>query len=87
MNQREKRDRLPSGEALRRAADGIVGWWETAYLAAGDPVLPKRFSEEARASLPGLSGVHGIPGHDEILAAVALQRLRLRRDQGVPEWP
>ncbi len=87
VNQNQKRDRLPSGEALRRAEDGIVGWWDAAYLVPGDLVLPRRFGEEARASLPGLSGLDGIPGHDEVLAAVALQRLRLRRDQGVPEWP
>ena len=87
VNQHEKRDRLPSGEALRRAADGIVGWWEDAYLVPGDLVLPRRFSEEARASLPGLSGMDSMPPVDEVLAAVALQRLRLRRNQGVPEWP
>ncbi len=87
VNQHEKRDRLPSSEALHRAGDGIVSWWEAAYLVPGDLVLPSRFGEEARASLPGLSGQSGIPGHDEVLAAVSLQRLRLRRDQGVPEWP
>ena len=26
VNQNEKRDRLPSGEALRRAGDGITAW-------------------------------------------------------------
>lgn len=87
MNQHEKRDRLPSSEALHRAGDDIVSWWESAYLVSGDIVLPSRFGEEARASLPGLSGQGGIPGHDEVLAAISLQRLRLRRDQGVPEWP
>ena len=87
VNQHEKRDRLPSGEALHRAADGIFEWWDAAYLVPGDLVLPRRFGEEACASLPGLSGLDGIPGNDEVLAAVALQRLRLRRDQGVLEWP
>jgi hypothetical protein len=86
VNQHEKRDRLPSGEALRRDADGIVGWWNAAYFRPGNPILPRRFGDEARASLPGLSGLDGIPGHDEVLAAMFLQRLRLRRDQGVPEW-
>ncbi len=87
VNRHEKRDRLPSGDALRRAAGGIVGWWDGAYLVPGDLVLPGRFGEEARASLPGLSGKGGTPAVDEVLAAVSLQRLRLRRDQGVPEWP
>ena len=55
VNQREKRDRLPSNEALHRAGDGIVSWWECAYLVSGDLVLPSRFGEDARASLSGLS--------------------------------
>lgn len=87
VNQNEKRDRLPSDEALRRAADGIARWWDAAYLTPGDLVLPRRFGEEARASLPGLSSLDGMPPVDEVMAAVSLQRLRLRRDQGVPEWP
>lgn len=87
VNQHEKRDRLPSSEALRRAGDSIVAWWTSAYHLPGDPVLSRRFSEESRASLPGLSRLDTMPGHNEVLAAVALQRLRLRRDQGVPEWP
>ena len=87
VNRYEKRDRLPSSEALHRAADSIVSWWDGAYLVPGDLVLPARFGEEARASLPGLSDPNGIPGVNEVLAAVSLQRLRLQRDQGVPEWP
>ncbi|MGI4803034.1 MAG: methyltransferase domain-containing protein [Janthinobacterium lividum] len=87
VNQHQKRDRLPSGEALRRAADGIFNWWNAAYLVQNDLVMPRKFVEEARASLPGLSGVDGIVGNDKLMAAVALQRLRLRRDQGIPEWP
>jgi len=86
LNQHEKRDRLPSDKTLRRAADGIVAWRDAAYLGPSDPVLPHRFGEEARASLPGLSGLDGIPEHTEVLTAVSLQRLRLRRDQAVPEW-
>jgi hypothetical protein len=48
--------------------------------------MPVRFSEEAQASLPGLRA----PGQgllpEAVFAAMGLQRLRLRLDQGVPEW-
>src|SRR5918998_411149 len=54
VNQRLKRDRLPSAAALERAGERIVGWWQTAYLSPVDPLLPERFGHDARASLPGL---------------------------------
>ena len=47
---------------------------------------PVRFSEEARASLPGLHGPKQATAPEEVFAAMGLQRLRLRLDQGVPEW-
>lgn len=85
VNQRSKRDRLPSADALRAARDAIAAWWRVAYLRPGDAVLPGRFAAEARASLPGLdAGDACCP--DEVQAAMALQRVRLRQNQGVPEW-
>jgi hypothetical protein len=46
-----------------------------------------RFTEEARASLPGRSGEATLPAHpNAVFAAISLQRLRLRHDQQVPEW-
>ena len=47
--------------------------------------LSPRFAAEARASLPGLA-VSDSLAPEELLTAVALQRIRLRHDQGVPEW-
>lgn len=85
VNQQSKRDRLPSADALRAARDAIAAWWQAAYLRPGDTVLPGRFAAEARASLPGLdAGDACCP--DEVQAAMALQRVRLRQNQGVPEW-
>lgn len=85
VNQHGKRDRLPSAEALRAARDGIAAWWRAAYLRPEDAVLPGRFAAEARASLPGLDA--GAACHpNDVQAAMALQRMRLRQDQGVPEW-
>ena len=86
VNQHLKRDRLPSAAALHRAHDGVLGWWSTAYLAVGNAALPRRFADEARASLPAMGLAEGAPGLDEIYAAVGLQRLRLHQDQQVPEW-
>ncbi len=83
VNQREKRDRLPSAEALQAAGDRIAAWWQAAYLRVDDAVLPPRFAAEARASLPGLVEAAGV---EEVQAAMALQRLRLRQTQGAPEW-
>jgi hypothetical protein len=85
VNQHRKRDLLPSESILRQARDAILGWWDAAYLTGRD-VLPVRFSEEACASLPGLRGSGQIAAPEEVFAAMGLQRLRLRLDQGVPEW-
>ena len=54
-------------------------------MCAGDMVLPARFENEARSSLPGLY-VDGTLRPDDVFEAANLQRLRLRQDQGVPEW-
>jgi SAM-dependent methyltransferase len=85
VNQRQKRDRLPADASLRAAGDPIRDWWRRAYLEGAGPVLPRRFTDEARASLPGLAGIAD-PPPEEVFAAVLLQRLRLRHDQQVPEW-
>ncbi len=85
VNQSAKRDRLPAEALLQAARAPILRWWEAAY-AQGE-VLPRRFAEEARASLPGLAGDAGVLAQPEsVFAAVSLQRLRLRHDQQVPEW-
>jgi hypothetical protein len=86
VNQHRKRDLLPSESVLRRARGAILRWWDAAYLTGRD-VLPVRFSDEARASLPGLRGPEQAATPEEVFAAMGLQRLRLRLDQGVPEWP
>ena len=81
VNQHAKRDRLPAETLLQTAREPIVEWWEAAYLKG--EILPRRFTEEARASLPGLSS-EATP--NAVFAAISLQRLRLRYDQQVPEW-
>ena len=63
VNQHGKRDRLPAETLLQTAREPIVEWWEAAYLKG--EILPRRFDEEARASLPGLSGEATLPVHPE----------------------
>jgi hypothetical protein len=48
-------------------------------------LLPRRFVDEARASLPGLGGM-AEPVSEDVLSASRVQHLRLRHDQQVPEW-
>jgi hypothetical protein len=50
VNQRQKRDRLPTREARQRVRDAISGSWRTAYLRADDMLLPVRFGAEARTA-------------------------------------
>ena len=85
VNLHGKRDRLPSAAALEAAGDAIAAWWSEAYLRPDDAVLPLRFAAEARASLPGLASAAS-PRPEDVRNAMALQRMRLRQDQGVPEW-
>jgi HNH endonuclease len=86
VNQRLKRDRLPSAEFLERARQLVLDWWEAAYLGVPSVGLAERFFVEARASLPGLKPGGGVRSAEEVYAGVGLQRLRLRQDQLVPEW-
>jgi len=82
VNQREKRDRLPGNAILKVAQDRIMSWWDHAYQ--DDRALEKRFWLEATASLPTVSSDGG--ELSDIFDALCLQRMRLKRDQQVPEW-
>ena len=86
VNQHLKGDRLPSADALLTAGDAMRTWWRNAYLSTASLILPSRFANEARASLPGLSDAGHSGDPDDVYTALGLQRVRLRQDQGVPEW-
>ncbi len=85
VNQRLKRERLPSAQRLRQAQDLIEAWWSTGYFSSPNATIPERFLGEAKASLPSIVGT-AQPSLDDVFAGVALQRLRLKQDQQVPEW-
>jgi SAM-dependent methyltransferase len=80
VNQRLKRDQLPSAVALLAAEARIRQWWQTAYL--NDAILREQFFEEARASLPSVARTNS----PDVFGAVTLHRMRLRHDQQIPEW-
>ena len=56
VNQREKRDQLPTDRLLRAAQDRILQWWSDAYRENPNRGLAERFALEASVSLPGIAG-------------------------------
>lgn len=84
VNLHQKRERLPGDGVLHAAGERIQAWWDAGYLKSPNAVLPERFRTEVRASLPPL---HDIALRlEDGFAAVAIQSLRLKRDQQVPVW-
>ena len=82
VNQHKKRDLLPDDLTLRGASERIMHWWASAYRS--EAVLDERFRLEALARLPTLD--HPNFGLTDVFDAMSLQRLRLARDQRIPEW-
>jgi SAM-dependent methyltransferase len=82
INQRQKRDRLVTADALAAARPRILAWWQETYLA--NPALAQRFTEEARSSLP--LPHDRTPDPEEVFAALDFRRLRLRQDTQAQEW-
>ena len=82
VNQHRKRELLPDDSTLRGASDRIMDWWESAYR--GDSILDERFRLEALARLPTLDRSNFDLA--DVFDAMSLQRLRLARDQRIPEW-
>ena len=85
VNQRLKRDLLPSASALLGARDQIIGWWIGAYHPTLNRALSTRFFAEARAALPVTIGDEA--DHSDIFDGMAVKRLVIRQDQMIDEWP
>ena len=79
-NQREKRDLLPSANALATARDAIVDWWDEAWRS--NEALAARFGREVGAALP----VAVDPTSQAVFDGLSWRRLRLRQDQQLAEW-
>jgi hypothetical protein len=54
VNQRKKRERLPSANRLRDSQDRITSWWQKGYQLERNEALTNRFFAEAQAALPSL---------------------------------
>jgi len=85
VNQRLKRDLLPSAAALLGARDQIISWWNGAYETTTNRALAVRFFAEAQAALP-ISTTERVH-HGDIFDGMAVKRLIIRQDQMIDEWP
>ena len=83
VNQRLKRDRLPSADLLRTARARIEDWWSSGYLNGILPSLKGRFFIEAKASLPIASDTAGI---EQVSFGLEFLQRRIHRDQQVSVW-
>jgi hypothetical protein len=81
---RQKGDRLPAIEALDRARDLVLGWWERAYRH--QPGLARRFEAECRSTLPGAAATGGLLTPESLFEGVMIQQRVLKRDQQLEEW-
>lgn len=83
VNRYEKRERLPSDMVMVAAREQMQEWWRTAYVQDPKNVRGNQFFTQAQASLPMLNTK---PGLQDVFTALQVQRMRLKFDQGVPEW-
>ena len=82
INQKQKKDKIPSAFILDKAQDQICNWWNQAYLE--NEALKQRFQLEVQSSLPSIDKTS--LSNEIIFESICLQRNRLRHDQQVPEW-
>ena len=80
VNQRQKRDRLPTASVLQDARASILDWWDRSWLA--DPALSQRFEAEAAAALP----INGSFTPEAAFNGMEWRRLRVQQDQQPPLW-
>ena len=76
-----KSNSLPSAELMLDSRDRVLDWWEMALVRSDSE---GQFYMEAEASLPQCEGSSG--GVKGVFAAMQHQRLRLKKDQQLPEW-
>ena len=80
VNQRQKRDRLPSAPCLEQAKSNILDWWNRSWLS--DAALAPRFEAEAVSALP----LTGRPTPEAVFTGLEWRRLRVQQDQQPPLW-
>ena len=82
INQKYKREKIPSSLILDKAQNQIFNWWNQAYFK--NEALKQRFQLEVQSSLPSIDETN--LSNEVIFESICLQRNRLRHDQQVPEW-
>jgi SAM-dependent methyltransferase len=87
VNQRLKRDRLVDAAALAGARDRIMDWWAKGYQEAAAHPVAERFVREAAATLAVALPETDAKLLDDVFTGVEYQRMRLRHDQRLEEWP
>jgi hypothetical protein len=86
VNQHEKRERIVSGELLKRAEGPITEWWQRAYLTEAPELIRSRFWHEARGTLPLFASDLREEDLGDILLGIEMQRRRIKHDQQLEEW-
>lgn len=83
LNQRKKRNKLPSRERLHQARERILDWWDAAYLDVTCNTSDQFFTEAA-ASLRLLTPAE--PELGDVFDSLMLQQTHLRSSQQIPLW-
>ena len=82
INQKDKREKLPSRDRLQAARERILEWWQAAYVK--DSNLHNQFFTEASASLRILSSLN--QDLESVFDSLTLQQTHLKFNQQIPEW-
>ena len=80
----QKRDLLPSPQALENAKPQIWEWWDTAYL--NDDALKRRFKDESLSALPTVVEEGGQITLESVFEGLMVQQMVLKRNQQLREW-
>lgn len=85
LNQKTKREALPSAQRLNDAVDRMFSWWTHGIRNYSDQ-LEKQFCLEASSALPITLFQNDVLSNELIFEGVSAQRSRLERDQQLKLW-
>ena len=85
VNQKQKRDKLPSVPKLEKSESAILEWWQKAYIEKSGSTK-QEFFNQARASLRVSVDSHSGPSLDDIFESLVVQQHKLRVYQQIPQW-
>ncbi len=83
VNQKQKREKIPSLLKLNDSRDRILNWWNCAYIN-DEAIVEDQFFTEAAASLRlDLGSSQHL---DDVFDSVSIQQTQLKFNQQIPEW-